>query len=73
MRFAYLYYLRKLNGIDAYLVLVYFLNDPDLDGPTSEREWQTAIKMVHQALGVGGKQPKKYVIDVFVDVSGLEA
>ena len=43
--------MRELNGIDAYLVLVNFLNDPDLDGPHTEREWRSAIKVLHEALG----------------------
>ena len=63
--------MRELNGIDAYLVFVYFLNDPDLDGPHTEREWRTAIKVLHEALGIRGKLPERYVIDLFVDVGGL--
>jgi len=47
------------------------LNQPDLDGPLSEREWQAATKVLHEALGVRGKLPEKYVIDVFVDVREL--
>lgn len=34
--------LRRVNGVDGCLVFVYFLNDPDLDGPKSEREWRAA-------------------------------
>ncbi len=70
-RLAHLYFLRELNGIDAYLVFVYFLNDPDLDGPKTEREWRAAIKVLHEALGLRGNLPEKYVIDVFVDVGAL--
>ena len=70
-RLAHLYFLRELNGIDAYLVFVNFLNDPDLDGPKTEREWCAAIKVMHEALGVRGEVLKKHVIDVFVDVGGL--
>ena len=43
--------MRELNGIDACLVLVNFLNDPDLDGPHTEREWRSAIKVLHEELG----------------------
>jgi hypothetical protein len=66
-----LYFLREQNGIDAYLVFVNFLNDTDLDGPHTEREWEAAIKVLHEALGVRGKLPANYVIDVFVDVREL--
>ena len=70
-RLAHLYFLREVNRIDAYLVFVYFLNDPDLDGPRTEREWHAAIKVMHEALGIRGRVPKKYVIDLFVDVGEL--
>jgi len=71
IRLAHLYFLKEQNGIDAYLVFVYCLNDPDLDGPKSEREWRAAIKVMHEALGIRGKVTEKYVIDVFVDVGEL--
>ncbi|MFC1640236.1 hypothetical protein ACFL3B_05700 [Gemmatimonadota bacterium] len=71
-RLAHLHFLREVNGIDAYLVFVYFLNDPDLDGPKTEREWHVAIKVMHEALGIRGRVPKKYVIDLFVDVRELQ-
>ena len=71
-RLAHLYFLREVSDINAYLVFLYFLNDPDLDGPYTERgEWQAAIKVMHEALGIRGKVPEKYVIDVFVDVGEL--
>jgi len=47
------------------------MNDPDVDGPRSERERQAAIAVLHEALGMTGKLPSKYVCDVFVDVAEL--
>ena len=70
-RLAHLYFLRELNGFNAYLVFVNFLNDPDLDGPLSERECRAVMKVMHEALGVRGKLPGRYVTDVFVDVGEL--
>jgi hypothetical protein len=70
-RLAFLYFLREVNGIDAYLVFLYFLNDPDTNGPKTEREWRAAIKVLHEALGIRKKLPKRYVVDVFVDVREL--
>ena len=52
-------------------MFVNFLNDPELDGSHTEREWRAAFKVMHEALGVRGKLPKKYVIDLFVDVGEL--
>ena len=37
-RLAHLYLLRELNGINAYLVFLYFLNDTEMNGPQSIRE-----------------------------------
>jgi hypothetical protein len=53
---------------DIHLGFVHFLNDPDLDGPKTEREWRAAIEVMHEALGIRGKVPMKYVVDVFADV-----
>jgi len=60
-----------VNRLEAYLAFVYFLSDRDLHGPQSEREWPAAIEVLHEALGVTGKVPGKYVFDLFVDVTKL--
>jgi hypothetical protein len=46
---------------------VYFVGDPNLDGPTGEREWVAAIDILQEALGIRGRVPG-YVVDVFVDI-----
>jgi len=51
-----------VNGIETYLVFVYFLNDADLDGPQTEREWRAAIKVLHETLGVGAVPSRHYGI-----------
>lgn len=68
-RLAHLYLLRELNGLDAYLVFLYFTNDEMMNGPSSHDEWESAITMVKQLLGV--RQAHKlspFVADVFLDV-----
>jgi len=47
---------------------VSLLNRPRSRRPKTEREWRAAIKVMHEALGIRGKVPEKYVSDVFVDV-----
>jgi len=69
-RLAYLYLLRK-NGLCAYLVFVYFLNDFEMKGPTTVFEWEGAIKLLHSCLGIGRYKLRAYTIDVFVDVNQL--
>ena len=50
-RLAHLFFLRS-NGVDAYLLLVGFLNDTEMDGPTSAEAWQAAYRVAGHALGL---------------------
>jgi len=70
-RLAHLYLLRVLNDIPAYLVFVYFLNDHEMDGPTTTEEWQGAVELLHTYLGIRKNRLSKFIIDVCVDVRDL--
>lgn len=70
-RLAHLYYLRILNNIDAHLVFVYFINDMDMNGPTSRIEWEGAINLLHSFLGASHHKLSSYVHDIFIDINGL--
>ncbi len=70
-RLAHLYLLRQLNGIDAYLVFIYFTNAPDVTEPSSEEEWKAALRVMHRVLGVGRNKLSPYVAECFVDASSL--
>lgn len=50
-RLAHLWWLRE-QGINAHLLLIGFLNDPDLNGPSSTAEWHDAIAGAEEALGL---------------------
>jgi len=70
-RLAHLYLLSELNEVDAWLVLVYFMNDEDVDGPGTEAEWKAALQVMYGSLGL----PKRHalserVVNVFVDIRG---
>ena len=68
-RIAHLYYLRVLNGIDAYLVNIYFINDESVDGPKSKEEWKGAIQIIKNYLGIPKRNKfEKYIIDIFIDI-----
>jgi hypothetical protein len=68
-RIAHLYYLRVLNGIDAHLINIYFINDDSVDGPHCTEEWYGAIKVIKQYLGIPKKNKlDKFIHEVFVDV-----
>jgi hypothetical protein len=49
-RLAHLYFFRDEVGVPAWLVNVYFLDDPD--SPTTREEWQTALREVKAELGL---------------------
>ena len=79
-RLAHLYWMREVNGHDAYLVNLYFYNDREMNGPESVAEWEAAIKLQEVFLGVRqsfqtGYSPDPwvgaYVLDVFVDVNSI--
>ena len=62
-RYAHLYFLRAIAGIDAFLVNVYFLNDRH--SPTTIQEWKPAISEVKQQLGL--VSPAPFSSEVFLD------
>ena len=66
-RLAHAYLLQKVNDIPTRLVFVYFVGDADMHGPATRREWETAISVLHEALGIRGRVPG-YVKDVFIDI-----
>lgn len=69
-RLAHLYLLRQ-NDLQAYLVFVYFLNDVEMSGPSTVKEWQAALDLLHAYLGLGRHKLQKYIVDVFFDVSQI--
>ena len=79
-RLAHLYWMRELNGHDAYLVNLFFINDDEMNGPKSAVEWQAAIRLQESFLGVRqgssgsyALQPwvGAYTLDVFIDVNDI--
>jgi hypothetical protein len=71
-RLAHLYLLHELNEVDAYLVFLYFMNDEEMDGPETIREWTAAKKILESALRSNKKHMlSKRVLDVFIDVNEL--
>jgi hypothetical protein len=70
-RLAHLYFLREINGLDARLIFLYFLSDPDTRGPRSRAEWKPAIAEAHLALGLSDRLPS-CVNELFIDVRQLQ-
>jgi len=70
-RLAHLFLLRVLNSIDAYLVMVYFLNDEEQEGPRTIREWKSALKLQKKFLGISSTNLDNYILEAFIDVNDL--
>jgi hypothetical protein len=69
-RYTLLYFFRK-RAIEAWLVNVYFLNDPHFKNPAApltREEWKSAIEDVARALGLAGRDVP-YTGELFLEAS----
>jgi len=69
-RLAHVHFLRQ-NGVDAYFVSVYFLNDAEMNGPKTIDEWRGALRSLHRYLDLEEDALSKFVIEVFIDINDL--
>jgi len=69
-RLAHAFLLKELNDIPTRLLFIYFVGDTEMNGPETQREWQSAIEVLHEALGIRGRVPP-YVCDAFIDLDIL--
>ncbi len=71
-RLAHLYYLREVLGEAAVLAFVYFVNAPDMKGPQARDQWEAAIAVAHEILGMPQRHAlSQYVADIFIDTRDL--
>lgn len=69
-RLAHLYLLRILNGVDAYLVFLYFTGASDVDGPATVAEWKAAQTVAKKVLGLPQRHElSRYAVDIYFDVA----
>lgn len=70
-RLAHLWLLRRA-GKPAWLVLVNFLDDADVDGPHSHREWEAAYEVAWHVLGVPRQHAlSRYILHLYPRVTVL--
>ena len=71
-RLSHLYLLRELNGLDAYLLFVYFVGDYTTTS-TSRGEWLGSIQEVKNTLGLplNSDWLESHVKEVFIDTADL--
>ncbi len=48
-------------------MFLYIVGDAEVNGPCTRAEWEAAIAVLHEALGITGRVPS-YIQDAFVDV-----
>jgi hypothetical protein len=61
------HFLSSINQIPTRMVFLYFVGDAEMKGPSTRAEWEAALEVLHEALGIHGPLPP-YVKHVFVDV-----
>ena len=77
-RLAHLYLMHRLNGLDTYLVLLYFLNDtemakPRTHVPATPSEWEAVIKYQDRLMGIRERHPlSDRIFHVFIDTGDID-
>ena len=62
-RYAFLYFLREVCGVEVYLVNVYFVNDPH--SPTTLAQWEEGLIEVDRQIGFNRKP--QFSASIFLD------
>lgn len=71
-RLAHLYFLRVIHNIPAYLVMLYFIGDREMNGPQTQSEWLNAIQTMRQTLGLPDNHPlSPYELELLVHVDTI--
>ena len=71
-RLAHLYLLRELNGLDAYLVFLFFVDDRTTE-PVCQSDWSTAVALTKTHLGLPKSDwMSRFVKDIYIDTVDLD-
>lgn len=71
-RIAHLYFLRKINKKNTFMVFIYFLSDNSVNGPETKEEWLGAISLMKKYLGINQNKLSQFIRDIFIDVKELK-
>lgn len=71
-RLAHQYYLRELNNIPSLLIFLNFINATEMDGPTSEPEWEGAIQLIHAVLGLPKCLERCNIYHAYIDANLIQ-
>jgi len=72
-RLAHLYFLRELNGLDAYLLFLYFADARDVPHPCTAQHWQGAVRLIEKCLGLGTHPYRRFIGTVIWSVPEMLA
>ena len=70
-RLAHQCFLHEMNNVDSVLIFLYFTNAVDMDGPSTEAEWNGAIRLIHASLGLRKDLRCFGVFKAFLDATML--
>jgi len=70
-RLAHQYYLQKLNNIPSLLIFLNFINATEIDGPTSELEWEGAVRLIHAVLGLPKSLQSHGIYHAYIDAKSI--
>lgn len=68
-RLAHGHFLHNIHGVRTRLVFLYIVGDGDVNGPEHRSEWEAALIVLYEALGLRGKR-LRFKVDSFVDIRG---
>jgi len=70
-RLAHLYFLREQNHKEAYLIFLYFVDDPTHIS-TSREAWNSTLKLQRKLMGLSTKSLTGKVIDLFINTNEIK-
>lgn len=66
-RLAHGWFLSEVNAVPVRLAFVHFIGDSDVGGPSTRREWEAALSVLHEAIGLCHGLPE-FAVEAFIDV-----
>jgi hypothetical protein len=71
-RLAHLYFLREQTQKEAFLIFLYFVDDPTRIS-TSQEAWNSALELQKKLMGLSPKSLMGKVMDIFINVNEIRA
>jgi hypothetical protein len=68
-RLAHLYFLHRENGVDAWMLFLYFANASDVPEPCTVENWEGAIRLTNKCLGLPAHLLEQHVGHLVWDCS----